>query len=283
MVRAPDAGALWERASGVLLASEAENCLMIGLLERLRQDPHAYGDADPYLATVEVDGRLAGLALCTPPFSVTVTRMPALVAPALLDDAGAALGELRGLSGPVPTAGELASAYSQATGSEARLEMAQRIHAADHVVAPRDVPGRSRVAHKEDRDLLLAWLRDFIEEAMGPEAPNDPVRTVDRALAGDPGHGLQLWEHDGSPVSMAGWTGPTPNGIRVGPVYTPPELRGRGYGGANVADLSSRLLSQGRRFCYLFTDLANPISNDLYARLGYRPVCDFDLYRFEHG
>jgi GNAT superfamily N-acetyltransferase len=33
-----------------------------------------------------------------------------------------------------------------------------------------------------------------------------------------------------SVYSMAGFGGKTPNGIRIGPVYTPPEHRGRGYG-----------------------------------------------------
>jgi hypothetical protein len=33
-------------------------------------------------------------------------------------------------------------------------------------------------------------------------------------------------------------------------------------------------LDRGKRFCFLYTDLANPTSNAIYMRLGYRPVCD---------
>jgi len=40
------------------------------------------------------------------------------------------------------------------------------------------------------------------------------------------------------------------------------------------------LLDEGRRFCALFTDLANPTSNRIYHKIGYRPVCDFDEYVF---
>ena len=67
---------------------------------------------------------------------------------------------------------------------------------------------------------------------------------------------------------------PTPNGIRVGPVYTPPQRRGRGYASALTAAVSAALLHDGRRFCFLFTNLANPTSNAIYQAIGYRPVAD---------
>jgi hypothetical protein len=51
--------------------------------------------------------------------------------------------------------------------------------------------------------------------------------------------GRFLWEQNG-PVSLAGFTGPTPNGIRIGPVYTPPAHRRRGYASALVAALSQQ-------------------------------------------
>ena len=57
-------------------------------------------------------------------------------------------------------------------------------------------------------------------------------------------------------------------------MYTPPELRGRGYATALVAQLSSQLLAEGRRFCFLYTDLANPTSNAIYERIGYVRVCE---------
>ncbi len=91
--------------------------------------------------------------------------------------------------------------------------------------------------------------------------------------------GLYLWV-DGAPVSMAGYTGPTPHGIRVGPVYTPPELRGRGYASALVAQMSQALLDGGRSFCFLFTNLANPTANHIYEEIGYEAVVDVDVYTF---
>jgi uncharacterized protein len=62
--------------------------------------------------------------------------------------------------------------------------------------------------------------------------------------------------------------------VRIGPVYTPPELRGRGYATSLAAEVSRRRLAAGRRFCFLYTDLANPTSNAIYERIGYRRVCE---------
>jgi predicted GNAT family acetyltransferase len=68
--------------------------------------------------------------------------------------------------------------------------------------------------------------------------------------------------------------------VRVGPVYTPPDLRGRGYASGVVAALSQHALDQGAAACMLFTDVANPTSNKIYQRIGYRYVGDFTEYRF---
>jgi predicted GNAT family acetyltransferase len=80
---------------------------------------------------------------------------------------------------------------------------------------------------------------------------------------------------------MAGVTGPTPHGIRVGPVYTPPSDRGHGFASAVTAAASQAQLDQGRRFVFLFTDLTNPTSNKIYQAIGYEPVIDIDQWSLE--
>jgi hypothetical protein len=90
---------------------------------------------------------------------------------------------------------------------------------------------------------------------------------------------LALWD-DGEPVSMAGATGPTPNGIRISAVYTPPSQRRHGYASALVVALSQAQLDAGRRFCFLFTDLRNLTSNHIYQAAGYEPVVDITELRF---
>jgi predicted GNAT family acetyltransferase len=95
-----------------------------------------------------------------------------------------------------------------------------------------------------------------------------------------PGNGIALWDVEGEPVCAVGYGSPTPTGVRIGPVYTPPEHRGRGYGSALTAHVSSEQLSGGRSFCFLYTDLANPTSNKIYVGIGYRRVCDSVQYAF---
>jgi predicted GNAT family acetyltransferase len=80
---------------------------------------------------------------------------------------------------------------------------------------------------------------------------------------------------------MAGCSGPLPSGIRINAVYTPPELRGRGYASACVAALSQMLLEEGRKFCFLYTDVENETANDVYRAIGYRRMCDVEVIAFE--
>jgi predicted GNAT family acetyltransferase len=156
--------------------------------------------------------------------------------------------------------------------------MAQRLYRADAVTAPPRVPGILRPYTAADEEIAVRWLGAFAAEALGGEAVEDAREFLKRRLD-DPDAGLALWEDD-RPVSLAGFAGPTPSGIRVAPVYTPPELRRRGYATALVAELTQMLLAGGRRFCFLFTDRTNPTSNSIYQQVGYEPVADVDLWRF---
>jgi predicted GNAT family acetyltransferase len=88
-----------------------------------------------------------------------------------------------------------------------------------------------------------------------------------------------LWE-DEKPVSLAMKSRPTRNGVSVTLVYTPPELRGRGYATACVGELSRLLLESGWEYCALFADVTNVAANRVYRRIGYKPVCDHDEYVF---
>ncbi|MHA1110922.1 MAG: GNAT family N-acetyltransferase [Promethearchaeota archaeon] len=59
-----------------------------------------------------------------------------------------------------------------------------------------------------------------------------------------------------------------------------PELRKKGYATECVAKLSKKLL-EDYEYCVLFTDLGNPTSNSIYQKIGYKPVMDVDLYKFD--
>ncbi len=120
----------------------------------------------------------------------------------------------------------------------------------------------------------MHWYEAFSVEALG--SVESVERLVDRHLQQGTAY---LWENE-TPVSMASRVGITPNGARVSLVYTPPEHRRKGYCSTCVAALSQTLLNQGYRYCFLFTDQANPTSNHIYQAIGYQPVGDWHEYSF---
>ncbi len=256
------------------MRDEAEHNLLLGIAYRLAASAEGY--AQPiYLATVEDEYGVAGCAFRTPSYKLGLTRMPEEALPLLVEDVARVYDTLPAVLGPEPQVQRFAEGWSRKQGVPTRPGMRQRIYQLDRVTLPAPMPpGRLRAATPADADLTAQWIAGFNADTHmhGP----DP-----RAFAGERiAHGaLYFWDDDG-PASMAGWTARTPNGARVGYVYTPPARRGRGYASACVAALSRHLLGTGLAFCFLYTDLANPTSNRIYQRIGYRPVCDVMDYDF---
>jgi uncharacterized protein len=274
-----DAGAWLEAVAPLLLRDEARHNLLFGVADTLVRHPATYPAWRLWVA--EDRGAPVGAAIQTPPYNVIVAqpldqRAPAEIAGAI-HDAGM---RLPGVTGAVPEVRAFAEAWSALTGSTWDTQVRQGIYVLRVVL---DVPatrGRARLAGPADRDLLLEWIGDFSQEAARHEAlTEEQIRaTVDRRLDGE--DGFLLWEVAGEVVSVAGWGGATPNGIRIGPVFTPPALRKHGYATSLVAELSRRQLARGRRFCFLYTDLANPTSNAIYVRIGYDRVCESAMLTF---
>ena len=265
-------------ASEFLVAREAEHNLLLGLAGVAAQHPGNYR-VPPQFATVHDGARVIAATLRTPPHNLILSLLGDERALEVLIEAWC--GEvLPGVIGPSEAVGAFAERWAQHTGGRALCEMKQRIFRLERVVAPRPAGGGWRDAEERDRVLLAAWWQAFCVEAGAP-IHDDAAEVADRWLR-CAGRVASLWEADGTVVSLAGVGGDTPHGVRVGPVYTPPEQRGRGYASNLVAALSERALASGRRFCFLFTDLANPTSNRIYQALGYAAVTDVDQYRFAH-
>jgi len=277
-----------EKATPALLEEEARHNLLLGLITTLVESPDFYPRFHLWL--VEEGREVLAAGIVTPPFNVAVSRPRHGSAIAALVRAVHEDGiQPPGVTGSVPEVEEFVSAWRKTTGQAARLEMNQRIYQLRSVRAAAAAPGSMRRAGSGDRDLVVSWVIDFVREA-GVGHDDDELRETERrvrrrlegeGVGGDAGAGAGyfLWE-DGAPVSLVGYGGFTPNGARIGPVYTPPDLRGRGYASALTAGVSGWLLEQGRRLCFLYTDLANPTSNRIYQRIGYEPVCDSAQYRF---
>lgn len=281
LVRYDDPEAYYQRVEPFLVAHEAAHCLQLGICNMLRRQP--VGDAPPYLAAVERDaGGVAAVILRTPPNNIVLSLMDAGERDDALalaaDDLRATYPEMPGVTGPRDIVADFAALWHAHTGQSFQIARHERIYQLERVVPVRGVPGSFRRAGQADRAVLIEWLDAFQKEALPGVNEYDAGEFASRMIAGE-GRDGYVWE-DGAPVSLAACGSPTPHGIRAGPVYTPPDRRGHGYASACVAALSQALLDQGRRFVFLFTDLANPTSNHIYQTIGYTPVCDVDEYRF---
>ena len=266
LVRHAGPGDFLQRAESWLLASEAEHNLHLSLAY-VRRDAGATG-ADVLFGTVEQDGDLVGCVIRTPPHKVLITSMPPEAAPDIVGPVAELYDEIPAVLGQADSAVAVASAWTALKGGGWETGMQQRIYRLDQVEPVRPVPGAMRLATMDDLELLTDWGTGFARDAghaflLAREQVNRMIERQD----------LHIWQ-DESPASMAVAQGATPNGCRIGYVYTPPELRGRGYASALVARLSQRMLDSGMTFCVLYTDLGNPTPNAIYQRIGYNAICD---------
>jgi predicted GNAT family acetyltransferase len=279
--RFPSASEFQLRAEPFLLHHEAVHCLPIGICSNLIQAGQDIGDV--YLATGEQDGAIVAAAVMTPPWPLVLSlatpeSLAAEALSAIAEDLYARSGQISGVNGPVPLSRQFAEVWSGLTGQSFHLGIRERIYQLEQVQPVSGVPGRLRAAVKTDGDLLVRWLEAFEREALGDNEHVDAPVWVEDAFS-SPSRGVYLWENR-EPVAFVAHGGPTPHGMRIGPVYTPPEHRRHGYASAATAAVSQLLLDSGRDFCFLYTDLGNPTSNHIYQEIGYRPVCDVEIYRF---
>lgn len=265
----------------ILEEREVEHCLLLGLLPMLR----AGGSEGAVMALVTSgQGDPALVALRTPPHRLILSS--ALDDPDLDATMIALLAALPetppGVLGPPLESAAAARAFAATTGARARLDRRDRIYVCEEVETRPTAPGRMVRAAAEHMPLLVSWRVAFTQEAL-PTEPALSEAAAERLVMAEAGWrdgGVWLWEWGGEPVSMAGARGPTRAGIRIGPVYTPPELRGRGYATALTGALTEALLADGRTHVTLFADATNSAAIRIYRSLGYQHAGDQHIYDF---
>ena len=254
-----------ERAHEYLLARPADHNLLHTILEQAREFSlegrfWIAGDGD----------HVEGFALQSPPgMRLVLGRM---CDNAILALADAIEGPIPGVQADAATAARFAGHFATRHRVPVSSVEAQRLYELKEISDVSRAAGGPRLATPEDRFTLTDWMVEFAEEtgtsAAGAQAAVDQRITRER---------FWVWEHDG-PRSMVSHA-PIAGGVaRVGPVYTPPALRGAGYATACVHYVSRLLTDRGLR-CILYADLGNPTSNAIYARIGFRPQNDF--YHFD--
>ncbi|HVF03714.1 MAG TPA: GNAT family N-acetyltransferase [Frankiaceae bacterium] len=268
--RYDDPVAYADLVSPTLLRDEARYNLELAVVSRVARG-ETFGTGTPLLLTVD-----GAPALMTPPHNVLMQALPAKSAPALAEYLHAEGIGFPGALGRPDAVTAFAECYAALSGAGYQVTREQGAYELRELVPPAPAPGALRTATLDDAGLVLRWCRAFTDEVGLPPLENERVR--DRITL--EGGGFWLWE-DGAPVSLAGCGGYTPNGARIGPVYTPPELRGRGYASAVTAGVTKLMLDRGRTSTFLYTDLANPTSNKIYRAMGYRHVADVREVSFE--
>lgn len=275
------------RAADFLHSAPAPHTALLSVTDMLRsRGLHVYGKEDPLFGIRTgadggrdaQEGAVTGVFLWTPPHFLALSPLDDDAADelaAVLADAGL---EPAGVGAESATAAAFSAAWQRRTHATASVSFPQRLYRLGTLTPPVPPPaGAARVATGADRELLARWHGEF-HQAIGEKGAMDAGEWADARISYG---GVTLWEApDGSPVAMAGNTRQVAGQIRVAPVYTPAHLRGRGYAGAVTAAVSRAALVAGADEVLLFTDVGNPTSNELYQRLGFRPVRDFTQYSF---
>lgn len=155
----------------------------------------------------------------------------------------------------------------------------QRIHV---LFGPPTYPatdGSSRAVEPADEPLLFEWLLAFRDEAVPHDPPPERAAVEKMARSGR----FRFWLNDDRPVSLAAISRRLRRTAGIAPVYTPPQHRGRGYGGSVTAAVADQAFAEGKDSVCLYTDLRNPISNRCYANIGFRPYCESFHYVRAHS
>ncbi|MCX6130735.1 MAG: GNAT family N-acetyltransferase [Proteobacteria bacterium] len=261
-----------------LLQNEPVHCVAFGVLHSLVSQPDFYPEF--FLWKIEDQRRLLGIAYHTPPFPLALSLMPEAAVAVLADYLDAEAHPIDQVSGPKTVVDAFVDLWCHKTGQKIRSLITQGIYRADTIKLAYTVPGHMRLTEPKDEDLLMEWLPCFFEDCRLP-ANQGQIEKITKTAIEQQTFGF--WMDQGREVAMAAALGPTPHGIRISYVYTPPEYRGRGYGSAVTAAVSQQQLDRGRNFCFLYTDLQNPTSNRIYQKMGYQPVMDAAHYFLEPG
>lgn len=268
-----------KRTRSYLEAQESLNSLILGIAIRLEEHPE-WIEHPPYLGVVTDQGKITLAAVITPPFNLLLAGDPQPSPGAfelLFHNLHEGKWSFPGVNAESRLSLAAAQAWSALAGVHHTLKMRLRAYELRRVILPPNMPsGYLRRAAIGDLDLMTDWRSAFIRESLNERPPENLRAVAARSIENGTTY---IWE-DGAPVSMAVVSRPTPHGISIGGVYTPPDLRGRGYASACVALLSQKQLDAGKQFCTLFTDLDYPTSNSIYQKIGYRAVGDFSEYGF---
>lgn len=246
-----------------LEADQARHNLFLGILNRAKKNPSA--------VRLWSLGDGAACAIQTPPNYLVLGDLDQNQCDEL---AKAALNlEFNGCNGSGDTAEMLVESFAR-LGISHEIGMPQRIYALDQPPKYPSCEGNGRKARSDELELFCDWFNRFCHEAVAHESPPTKERMIEMFKE----RPIFFWEVNGKPVAMAARNRETKSGSNISLVFTPPELRGKGYAGSVTAFTCENAFKDGKVVCFLYTDLRNPISNKVYQKIGFRGWCDSKTY-----
>ncbi|MGQ0841428.1 GNAT family N-acetyltransferase [Actinokineospora sp.] len=279
VVRYGDVRRFWAVAGALFERDVVRHTVALTAMGRLLTAPSEH-DIDLELFTVHHGDLLVGAGFRTPPWPLVVGALPPEVHGEVIEFLVAEGIEVSGVAGPRDVADDFTVAWTAATGDVVDHTIGQRLYRLGEL-APPTVGGEFKLGTADDITLVGAWWDAFAVEALHPQGGDALPGETQVRQALDFGKCVGIWcDATGRPVAQATASPPLTGMSRIGPVYTPPEFRGRGYGSAATAAAARWALDHGARDVLLFTDLSNPVSNSIYQRIGFRPVLDAVEYGF---
>ena len=257
---------------------DGENELMLGLTNTLVKDPDHYG-CKAFLSTVTLQNKFKLCAFMTPPWNIIIYGNDP-VDPIILTGFAEFLINndisIPGVNSKINISKLFAEIYCRKKKCQYKEKMNMTFNILKSVKKISYSAGDLITAEGKHKDLVLDWTYKFNEEAKLGMPENAIERHVDFIINGGYAY---LWFEE-KICSMAFMERPSEKGVGIAYVYTPMDLRNRGYGTSCVASLCKKALERDYKYCCLFADKTNPISNRLYQKVGFTPLCDYVMYDF---
>lgn len=270
-----DITSFWSDTRELLEKEEWYNCLIIGnCLEGVEQ-----GSVDWFFATITDDyNNIELIMLYRKPWKLVIYSPTNNYSDKLLKFAANEIykhdKELLGINTEKTAAKKFSKYYCNLANMEYSIHKGLRIlllesiengTLLDNVIC--------RKATLDDKEILIKYIQNFMMEALNEECDNIKAEEkFNKYLK----NGYYVLEKDNKIVCQANTNRVMKYGKCVGGVYTPKEERGKSYAYNLIYRISRELLDNGDKYCVLYTDDKNPISNHVYEKIGYKRKSDWE-------
>ncbi|MFX1498799.1 MAG: GNAT family N-acetyltransferase [Promethearchaeota archaeon] len=268
-----------------LVQREAENNLILAILNRLKKNIDRYDQAAPLLLLINEYNSIKLISIRTPPHDLLISYTDDLsTIDVLIEELLRRDVVLPGILSFKNAADKFSKIWAEKKKLKAALLRNERVYKLE-IVAENTLGIKKFIkATKKYENFVLKCARYMMVEVLAEinqEQLDETIKSFRQELDEGTSNIYLLLDDNDTPLSLVRKAGKTPNGNFINFVYTPPHLRKRGYATEVVAHISQMLLEEGNKYCFLFTDLSNTTSNSIYQKVGYHPVIDMNHYRFK--